>query len=96
MAAFYTLQSCRRHHWYLTGPMVAMALADKGLEDHEREKLAKQLYNTPRGQVASGRPVFPELEWLGEEVVRPCLASLVTTDTWLIFDRLGLTGKQVR
>ena len=94
--ALNTLQCIRRHHWYLTGPMVALALADRGLEDEEREELARELYKTPRGQVKSGRPTFPLLEWVGEEVARPRLATLVTTSTWLIFDRLGLTGNQVR
>ena len=61
-AAFNTLQCIRRHHWYLTGPMVALALADRGLEDEEREELARKLYHTPRGQVKSGRPTFPVLE----------------------------------
>ena len=76
--------------------MVVLALADTGLEDEEREELARELYKTPRGQVKSGRPTFPVLLWLGEEVVRPRLATLVTTCTWLIFDRLQLTGIQVR
>lgn len=96
MAAFDTLESIYRHLWYVTGPMVALALADTGLEDEEREELARELYKTPRGQVKSGRPTFPVLLWLGEEVVRPRLATLVTTCTWLIFDRLQLTGIQVR
>ena len=95
-AAFNTLQCIRRHHWYLTGPMVALALADRGLEDEEREELARKLYHTPRGQVKSGRPTFPVLEWVGEELARPRLATLITTCTWLIFHKLQLTGSQVR
>ena len=35
VAVLNTLQCIRRHHWYLTGPMVALALADRGLEDEE-------------------------------------------------------------
>ena len=42
--------------------MVALALADRGLEDEEREELARKLYHTPRGQVKSARPTFPVLE----------------------------------
>ena len=36
------------------------------------------------------------LEWVGEELARPRLATLITTCTWLIFDKLQLTGSQVR
>ena len=96
VAALNTLQCIKRHHWYLTGPMVALALADRGLEDEEREELARKLYHTPRGQVKSGRPTFPVLEWVGEELARPRLDTLATTCTWLIFHKLQLTGSQVR
>ena len=96
MAAFDTLQSIYRHLWYVTVPMVTLALTDTGLEDEEREELARELYKTPRGQVKSRRLTFPLLEWVGEEVARPRLATLVTNSTWLIFDRLQLTGNQVR
>ena len=96
VAVLNTLQCIRRHYWYLTGPMVALALADRGLEDEEREELARKLYHTPRGQVKSGRPTFPVLEWVGEELARPRLDTLATTCTWLIFHKLQLTGSQVR
>ena len=94
-AAFTTLQSIRRHHWYVTGQMVPLALVDKKLGKQEKEELARRIHSTARGEVARGRPEFPVLEWVGEEPCRPCLATLVTKNSWLIFDRLGLMGSQV-
>ena len=94
-AAFTTLQSIRRHHWYVTGQMVPLALVDKKLGKQEKEELARRIHSTARGEVARGRPEFPVLEWVGEELCRPCLSTLVTKNSWLIFDRLGLMGSQV-
>ena len=94
IAAFLTLKSVRRHYWYLTGQMVPLALCDKGLANEEREELAKQIHSMPRSQVKSGRPEFPKLDWSGDELVRPRIASLVTTDSWLIFQLLGLASSQ--
>ena len=58
----------------------------------KKEELARRIHSTARGEVARGRPEFPVLEWVGEEPCRPCLATLVTKNSWLIFDRLGLMG----
>ena len=95
-AAFIILQSVRRHQWYTTGQMVTMALCDTGLEREERESLAKKIHSTPRTKVMTGRPDFPVLDWRVEESSRPSLASLVTESSWLVFDKLGLEGRQVR
>ena len=94
-AAFTILQSVRRHQWYTTGQMVTMALCDTGLEREEREALAKKIHSTPRAKVTTGRPDFPVLDWRVDESSRPCLASLVTESSWLVFDKLGLEGRQV-
>lgn len=69
---------------------MALALADRELEGQEREELALAIYSTPRGEVQMGHPTFPVLEWLGDEPRRPRLATLVTPNSWLIFERLGL------
>ena len=55
-AAFLTLQSVRRHLWYMNGQMVTLALADNKLEAQEREELAKQIHCTMRTEIKSGRP----------------------------------------
>ena len=47
-------------------------------------------------EILSGKPDFPAVVWgVGEELVRPRLGSLVTTDSWLLFDLLKMEGTQV-
>ena len=71
-----------------------MALVDEGLEKEEREELAKTLHATTKPvKPRQGKPVFPYLDFrLDPEPSPPSLASLVTPDTWAIFNRLGLRG----
>ena len=94
-AAFKLLKCARRHQWYTTPQMVTLALADTGLVDGEREELAKSIHILPRTVIKSGRPDFPVLDWRGEELARPRLASLTTSDSWLLFQMLQLEGTQV-
>ena len=89
--AFAVLQSCYRHMWYLTPQMIPIALADKKLEDTFKEQIAKALHSLPRITISSGKPVFPLLE-SGAQQTRMNLASLVTSDSWLVFQLLGLHG----
>ena len=92
--AFRVLQSIRNHQWYTTGQLVILALADTHLEADEKEEIAKILHSTPRLPVQMGKPVFPVLDWRNEILARPRLGSLVTSNSWLIFDKLGLSGPQ--
>ena len=92
--AFGVLQSIRRHQWYTTGQLVVLALTDSGLDVEEKEEMAKILHSLPRLPIQMGRPAFPVLDWSGEVVARPRLGSLVTKDSWLVFDLLGLQGSQ--
>ena len=91
-AAFKVMQSIRRHQWYTTGQTVSLALADTGLEDSEREELAKTLHQTPRVDIKTGRPKFPELDWREHKLSTPKMASLVTSDSWLVFQLLDIEG----
>ena len=94
-AAFKLLKCARRHQWYTTPQLVTLALADTGLVDGEREELAKSIHILPRTDIKSGRPDFPVLDWRGEELARPRLATLTTPDSWLLFQMLELEGTQV-
>ena len=96
VAAFKLLKGLRRHQWYTTPQMVTLALADTGLEDAEREELAKKIHTMPRDDIQTGRPEFNVLEWQEENLVWPKLASLVTLDSWLVFQLLRISGMQVR
>lgn len=93
-AAFLIMKSIRRHQWYTTGNMVTLALVDAGLDDCEREELAKVIHATAKQEIKTGRPAFPELDWRGEQLERPRLATLVTNDSWLVFQLLGLQSSQ--
>ena len=91
---FTVLKSIHRHLWYTTGQAVTLALADTGLDVSEREEMAKILHKLPRAPIQMGRPQFPVLDWSSEVLTRPRLGSLVTTNSWLIFDLLELQGPQ--
>ena len=93
--SFTVLQSCYRHLWYLCPQTIVLALADKGLDNSQKEEMAKKLYSLERMVIKTGKPRFPVLDWSGEERRIPDMASLVTTESWLVFDLLGLTGTQV-
>ena len=91
---FSILQSCRRHLWYLVPQTVVFALVDPGLPDDQKERMARQLYSLPRTKINMGKPEFPYIDFSGQEVKLPDLADFVTSDSWLIFDKLGLLGSQ--
>ena len=80
--------------WYATGQLVVLALADPELAAEEKEELARTLHREPRVKVKMGKPEYPVPDWRNLELTRPRLASLVTCNSWLIFDLLGLTGPQ--
>ena len=94
-AAFSILQGCYRQSWYLTPQLAVLALADLGSSQEERESLARALHSCPRIQISMGKPEFPYLSWSSDHKLPP-LASLVTSDSWTLFDRLGLEGTNVR
>ena len=87
------LQSARNHMWYLTPQLVILALVDSALEDVERESMARALHACPRLDVACGKLMFPELDW-SDGVDRPDLSSLISSDSWLVFDILKAVGSQ--
>ena len=91
------MHACYLQFWYLTGELVVMALVDDKLEKGEREGLAKALHGTRRIRVTkAGKPVFPVIIWLlTPNPTPPSLSTLVTENSWVLFDRLGLTGPNV-
>ena len=95
VVAYRLLEVIRRHQWYLTAQWVPLALADKEVPEEEREDLAKTIYSFPREEIESGKPEYPILEWTGVELKRPSMSGLVTMNSWLVFDLLGLQGAQV-
>ena len=49
-----------------------------------------------RVEILSGKPDFPTVVWgVGNKLVRPRLGSLVTTNSWLLFNLLKMEGTQV-
>ena len=94
--AFTVLTSCYRHTWYVVPQMVILALADRDLEDRQKELMAQMLHSLPRQEIKTGKPDLEvKVDWSGWEVKIPDMSDLVTSDSWLIFDLLGLTGPQV-
>ena len=86
------MQSCYRHLWYLVPQTVLFALADPNLSDTEKESMARKLHGLDRTKIVSGKPVFPYVDLSAGEM--PCLSSFVSSDSWLLFDLLGLSGTQ--
>ena len=91
---FSVMQSCYRHLWYLVPQTVVLALADPGLADVEKEGMARKLHSLERKKIVSGKPEFPQIIFRGEDITLPEMSSLVSSDSWLLFDILGLTGSQ--
>jgi hypothetical protein len=92
--AFVVLQSTYRHGWYIAPQTITLALADRDLEDSTKELMAKKLHSMVRKKIDTGKPEFPLLPW-GPEVTRRNMDSLVTEDSWLVFNLLGLQDTQV-
>ena len=91
---FSVMQSCYRHLWYLVPQTVVFSLVDSGLQDNQREEMAKKLHSMERREIKLGKPEFPLVEFMGEEIALPDMSSFITSDSWLVFDLLGLTGSQ--
>ena len=56
--------------------------------------MAKTLHKMERKEVFSGKPVFPEITWPENVEDVPDLSSFVSSNSWLLFDMLGLVGPQ--
>ena len=70
------------------------ALADAGLSDSQREEMAKKLHSLERNKIEGGKPEFPHIDLIGEEIKIPDMSNFVGNNSWLVFDMLGLTGSQ--
>ena len=56
--------------------------------------MAKQLHSLDRIKINMGKPEFPAIDFSGHEIKLPDLSEFITSDSWLIFDKLGLLGPQ--
>ena len=92
--AMALLQSSYRHRWYLVPQTVVFALADPGLSTTQKERMAAKLHSLDRKKIEGGKPVFPFIDLSGEDGDIPDMSSLVSSESWLVFDLLGLTGSQ--
>ena len=94
---WHVLQTCYRQLWYCTGDTVPMALVDSELGVEEKEKLAKAIYRAPKPErPRQGKPVFPDITFLlSPHPKPPSLSTLATSDSWALFNRLGLHGPNV-
>jgi len=84
-----TIESIKRHLWYLAAQLVIFSLADETLSVSKRESLAKVLYETPKpthDQLKTGKPQFPSIEIDEDEDIN--LDNLINEQSWLIFDLL--------
>ena len=84
------LRSCNRHLWYLTPQLVVFALVDHAVPEDNKRKMATRLHNTVRKEIGCGRPKFPSIDDNNEIE----LEDLISSESWLIFDLLGLNGHQ--
>ena len=79
--------------WYLTPQLITMALTDKGLEDSNRQEMAKVLHRQERNVIKTGKPSFPVLMY-GATVTRQNMSVLIQPESWLAFDLRKLSGSQ--
>ena len=91
--SFAVLSSTYRHMWYLTPQLITLALTDKGLEDSNRQEMAKALHRQERKVIKTGKPSFPVLMY-GATVTRQNMSVLIQPESWLVFDLLKLSGSQ--
>ena len=57
--------------------------------------MSRCLFSMPRpAEFKSGKPVFPTISWDSSSSCAPKLSSFITSDSWLLFDLLGLEGPQ--
>ena len=91
---FTIMQSCYRHMWYLVPQTIVFALADPGLPDIQKQAMAMKLHSLDRKIINAGKPVFPPIVFSGEELNLPDMSSFISSESWLVFDILDLTGTQ--
>ena len=72
-----------------------LAFADIGLPEEERQELARKIHSTPRTTISMGLPEFPSIKWTCTDNISSH-ATLVISNSWLLFDILKLDGPQVR
>ena len=92
--ALSLLQGCFRHLWYLTPQTIVFAMADSYLSDNQREGMARKLHGLERKKVKGGRPPFPFIDLGGSVTGLPDMIPLISSESWLVFDLLGLSGSQ--
>lgn len=90
---YEVLRSAYRHLWYLTPQLITLSLFDSGLEDKNKEGIARMLHCQERGEISTGKPIFPLLEF-GATAARNDMSSLVGPESWLLFDLFDITGPQ--
>ena len=56
--------------------------------------MARKLHGLERKEVSGGRPHFPFIDLGGSGAGIPDMIPLITPDSWLVFDLLGLSGSQ--
>ena len=88
------MQSWYRHLWYLVPQTVVFALADTGLDNSQKERMAKKLHSLDRVKIVGGKPAFPHVDISGGSWLLPDMSAFITSDSWLVFDILGLTDSQ--
>ena len=87
------VQSMSRHDLYLSPVLVVFALADKNYPN--RDELAQKLYSTHLDRpnvfklerIEVDKKVIHSLNYSQNQP--PSLASLITNQSWLIFDKIG-------
>jgi hypothetical protein len=75
---------------------VVFALADPGLSDQQKERMAKKLHSLERSMIQKGKPKFPVIVFTGEEIKLPDMVAFLSSDSWLVFDMLDFTERQIK
>ena len=99
--ATVVLQSINLHLWYITPQSIPLALVDKSISAEKRKSIAVALADIPRPTVLPmGKPSYPDIStwpnqfWISGQL--PDLSTMLGPESWLIFNKLGLTDVEWR
>ncbi len=87
------IASCHNHLWYLSEELV-LALFDEGLSHFWKTLMVKKMKNTPRIISTSFTPTKPKMPEFDSTCI-PNLIDLIGPRSWLIFNLLRCSNKQI-
>ena len=102
VAATACLESLNRHTGYLSEQLVVLAIADRNLNNSEKNDIARKLVTfKKKEEFPPKQQANPKIEdewWLGEDgkPTKPSLSMFVGEDSWLLFHLLEFSSSDLQ